>query len=203
MRSRLLSVLLLLCCGTAPPGAVRGRPTWLSLRISARPLQSSWLPDRVVVLHRQREIGGWAQVRFRADVFPAGCESRPSEDLGLGRPGHLPCPSCIERPSGGRFYHTERVNRAGPGLAGASEPMAKVWNGNWQVTWVSDRQEIQAVADNFALRLVMTSRKPPVIHGKNGVSQKAAGAGQASHYISFTRLLTSGSIETGREELPG
>ena len=31
---------------------------------------------------------------------------------------------------GRRFYHTERVNRAGPGLAGASEATAKVWNGN-------------------------------------------------------------------------
>src|SRR5271157_4187077 len=78
----------------------------------------------------------------------------------------------------GRFYHRERVNRAGPGLAGASEPLAKVWNGNWQVVWANDRQQMQAVADNFALRLAMTSRKPPVIHGKNGVSQKASGAGQ-------------------------
>jgi predicted secreted hydrolase len=34
-----------------------------------------------------------------------------------------------------------------------------------------------------------------VIHGVNGISQKAAGAGRASHYISFTRLLTSGTIE--------
>jgi predicted secreted hydrolase len=34
-----------------------------------------------------------------------------------------------------------------------------------------------------------------VIHGVNGVSQKAAGEGRASHYISFTRLLTKGTIE--------
>jgi predicted secreted hydrolase len=95
----------------------------------------------------------------------------------------------------GRFYHTQRFNRAGPGLAGASEPSAKVWNGNWRVQWTNGQQQLQAVADDFALRLVMSWRKPPVIHGKNGVSQKSAGAGQASHYISFTRLLTSGSIE--------
>src|SRR5579862_4934890 len=41
----------------------------------------------------------------------------------------------------------------------------------------------------------MTSRKPPVIHGRNGISQKGAGDGNASHYISFTRLLTSGTLE--------
>lgn len=96
---------------------------------------------------------------------------------------------------GGHFYQTERVNRAGPGLAGIDEASAKVWNGNWQVQGIGGRQELQAVAPEFSLRLAMTSRKPPVIHGKNGVSQKAEGAGQASHYISFTRLLTSGTIE--------
>ncbi len=96
---------------------------------------------------------------------------------------------------GGRFYHTQRLNRAGPGLAGASEQLAKVWNGNWQVQWTNNEQRLQAITDNFALYFIMSSRKPPVIHGKNGVSQKSAGAGQASHYISFTRLLTNGTIE--------
>jgi predicted secreted hydrolase len=96
---------------------------------------------------------------------------------------------------GGRFYHTERVNRAGPGLAGVNQQTAKVWNGNWQVQWTGNQGQLQAIAQNFALRLVMSSHKPPVIHGKDGVSQKSAGAGQASHYISFTRLLTSGTIE--------
>ncbi len=94
---------------------------------------------------------------------------------------------------GGHFYRTQRTNRAGPGLAGASEQLAKVWNGNWQVQWTNGEQQLQAITDNFALRFAMRSRKPPVIHGKNGVSQKSAG--QASHYISFTRLLASGSIE--------
>src|SRR5271165_639632 len=96
---------------------------------------------------------------------------------------------------GGRFYHIERVNRAGPGLAGVSEQSAKVWNGNWQVQWTGDKQQLQAIAQDFTLRLVMSSRKPPVIHGKDGISQKSASAGQASHYISFTRLLTKGTID--------
>lgn len=96
---------------------------------------------------------------------------------------------------GKRFYHTERVNRSGPGLAGASEKIARVWNGNWQVQWTSDQQQLQAIADKFTLRFVMSSAKPPVIHGKNGVSQKTSASGQASHYISFTRLLTNGAIE--------
>jgi predicted secreted hydrolase len=42
--------------------------------------------------------------------------------------------------------------------------------------------------------------KPPVIHGENGVSQKAEGPGRASHYISLTRLATSGVIELRNEK---
>ena len=40
----------------------------------------------------------------------------------------------------------------------------------------------------------LTPEKPPVIHGDNGVSQKAAGAGNASHYYSLTRLATAGRL---------
>jgi predicted secreted hydrolase len=95
----------------------------------------------------------------------------------------------------GHFYHTERLNRAGPGLAGASLQLQRVWNGNWQVKWHDGEQDLQAISSDFALHLAMNSHKPPVIHGKNGISQKGTGAGNASHYISFTRLLTSGTIE--------
>lgn len=96
---------------------------------------------------------------------------------------------------GQHFYHVERSNRAGPGLAGADEKTKTIWNGNWQVQLVGDRQDLQAVADQFNLRLTLDSKKPPVIHGENGVSQKAEAAGRASHYISLTRLLTSGTFE--------
>ncbi|MDD5199741.1 MAG: lipocalin-like domain-containing protein [Terrimicrobiaceae bacterium] len=49
--------------------------------------------------------------------------------------------------------------------------------------------------------LTLRSAKPPAIHGENGVSQKADGAGRASHYYSLTRLETSGTVTTGGETL--
>jgi predicted secreted hydrolase len=97
---------------------------------------------------------------------------------------------------GGRFQHWERLNRSGPGIAGASQELGRVWNGNWKVQWNGARQELQAVTDRFTLHLTFESQKPPVIHGQNGVSQKSAGAGHASHYISFTRLRASGALGT-------
>ena len=96
---------------------------------------------------------------------------------------------------GGKFLHAQRTNRAGPGLAGASDADGRIWNGNWQVVWREGAQELQAVDSRFALRFTMRSVKAPVLNGENGVSQKAPGPGRASHYISLTRLNTDGEIQ--------
>ena len=101
---------------------------------------------------------------------------------------------------GERFYHAERSNRGGPGLAGADENTKTIWNGNWQVQLEGNRQVLQPVSDQFDLRLTLDSKKPPVIHGENGVSQKAEGSGRASHYICLTRLLTAGTIKLDTKE---
>ena len=103
---------------------------------------------------------------------------------------------------GGQFYHAERLHRAGPGLAGAgdgaSAAQARYWNGNWQVQWSpgeTGEQTLAAVTDLLELQLTLRPQKPLVIHGENGVSLKGALSGEASHYISFTRLAVSGSVK--------
>src|SRR5271166_94159 len=60
---------------------------------------------------------------------------------------------------GQRFYHTERLNRAGPGIAGVDLEKQKVWNGNWQVQWNDGQQHLRVMADNFSLQLVLRSDK--------------------------------------------
>ena len=101
---------------------------------------------------------------------------------------------------GGKFYHAERTNRSGPGIAAASESLGRVWNGNWQIQWRGSDQELRAIDERFQLHLTLHPEKPPVIHGENGVSQKTEGPGRASHYISLTRLATSGAIGLGNEK---
>jgi predicted secreted hydrolase len=96
--------------------------------------------------------------------------------------------------TGGRFYSEERLNRAGPGVAGVDARTSLVWNGNWQAHIAEHGEELRGVADKFELTLNLTPVKQPVVQGQNGVSQKAEGAGHASHYFSLTRLLTAGSI---------
>ncbi len=101
---------------------------------------------------------------------------------------------------GQHFYHAERINRAGPGIAGVSESAGRIWNGNWQIQWQDTNQELQAIDKQFQLHLTLHSEKPPVIHGENGVSQKSEGAGHASYYISLTRLAASGGLELRGEK---
>ncbi len=97
---------------------------------------------------------------------------------------------------GRHFRYEERLNRAGPGIAGASFGSRRVWNGNWSVQWNGENQTLDAVAEHFRFHLQLTPETPVIINGENGVSQKAEGAGHASHYISFPLLKATGSINS-------
>ena len=94
----------------------------------------------------------------------------------------------------------ERLNRAGPGIAGADAERRRIWNGNWSVEWRSgdEARPVQALAAmhrDAALHLVLEPRKPVVVHGREGVSRKVAGDPRAvSHYLSFTRMAAAGTL---------
>jgi|SRR5208283_662950 len=100
---------------------------------------------------------------------------------------------------GNEFYHSERMNRAGPGIAGVDAGHQKIWNGNWNVSWEGTDMHLHATDSRFSFSFTLHPEKPPVIHGENGVSQKAESPGKASHYISFTRLNTSGEMEVNKQ----
>ncbi|HEX3817295.1 MAG TPA: lipocalin family protein, partial [Chthoniobacterales bacterium] len=55
--------------------------------------------------------------------------------------------------------------------------------------------DLTAEMTGAKLRLHLVPQKRPVIHGKNGISEKAAGPGHASCYYSITRLASSGRLE--------
>jgi predicted secreted hydrolase len=54
----------------------------------------------------------------------------------------------------------------------------------------------------LGIELLLIPEKKPVIHGQNGISQKAEGEGYASHYYSITRLKTEGKIFLKKKEIP-
>ena len=97
---------------------------------------------------------------------------------------------------GRKFRSTQRLNRAGPGIAGISQSEGRIWNGNWEVRWQTpgDVQTLSAVADGMRFTLRLSPRKPPVIHGANGVSQMGDAPGEAAYYVSFPLLAVDGSL---------
>jgi len=116
---------------------------------------------------------------------------------------------------GQTFYFADRIGRANLGLNGAdaNSKTPRIWCGDWVLKFGGNNgnsQTMRARAQSdasatqgqaFALDLTQRALKPPVIHGENGVSQKSAGRGRASHYYSFTRLQTSGTLVLGNERL--
>ena len=104
-----------------------------------------------------------------------------------------------------RHLASERYSRGAAGLAGATGNPFRVWIEDWHSTALNtDGSRVQLVArdaEGRALDLTLTSRKPPVLHGERGLSQKSADAGNASYYVSFTRLETSGTLTLNGETL--
>ena len=97
------------------------------------------------------------------------------------------------------FFHTRRLNRAGIELAGADQEQGRIWNGDWSARVQGDVWRLEAAEEGHRIQLALRSRKPPVIQGRDGVSQKADGEGHASHYYSLTRLETAGRLQSGGE----
>jgi predicted secreted hydrolase len=96
---------------------------------------------------------------------------------------------------GKAFRYYEKLNRTSPFTAYQTSGYLDVMNEGWQaVTMPDGGWRIVAFAGKDRLDLTLRSRKPPAIHGENGISVKAAGTGYASHYYSMTRLEATGSI---------
>jgi predicted secreted hydrolase len=97
--------------------------------------------------------------------------------------------------NGKRYQFADRMNRSGPGWAGASIDRYRVWNEDWEAGLESPGvHRLSAATDQFGVDLSVTESRPPVLHGDRGYSQKGSSAGNASHYYSFTRMATRGSV---------
>lgn len=93
-----------------------------------------------------------------------------------------------------KFHFYEKLTRSGLSLGTASSRVLHVYNDGWRVDEAGDAMIISADSGKTGIKLLLTSKKPPAIHGKDGVSQKADCAGCASHYYSLTRMETKGLL---------
>ena len=112
----------------------------------------------------------------------------------------------------GRHRFSELVVRAAPLLAGfgrhpdtrlawsvgppgTPEPWELRWNGNGFDLTMGD------AGKSFGFNLSTRPLKPVVFQGPAGLSRKGEGATEASHYYSFTRMATTGTVHLEGKEL--
>jgi predicted secreted hydrolase len=100
---------------------------------------------------------------------------------------------------GQRYRFAEKMSRGGPGLAGAEANRYYTWNDDWIAMLDGTRHVLKARSDRAGIDFVLDEGKVPVIHGINGINQKGAQPGNASHYYSLTRMPTKGTIAVDGE----
>jgi predicted secreted hydrolase len=102
----------------------------------------------------------------------------------------------------GEFRYQERLNRNGWDADAATNTLA-VRNGNWSLrllpkdsaAFSPDVFELRStIGADISFALTLTPGKPLVIFGTNGVSRKAADPSASSHYLTFPRLATTGTL---------
>lgn len=167
---------------------------------------------------------------FRSALAPGGAGGPGGSDSGSGLEagsnwstdqvymGHF----ALTDEAGGVFHHFERFSRGALGLAGAETEPFRVWLEDWSlrgpmvVDSIPPRLrtssppsldglfplQLHASEDGAGISLTLTDRKPKVLQGDRGLSQKGPEAGNASYYYSFTRLGVAGDVVLDGESIP-
>jgi predicted secreted hydrolase len=107
--------------------------------------------------------------------------------------GHL----ALTDVSRGRHLAYEQSSRGAAGFAGADGDPFRVYLEGWRVEAgdaATSEIRLRASVAELAVDLVLKPGKPIVLHGEGGLSPKSEQPGNASYYVSFTRMVTSGMI---------
>lgn len=99
-----------------------------------------------------------------------------------------------------RFTHAERLRRADGGLAGFATDDLELWLDDWSLERRADGTLTARARDAgqaIGLELELRPGRDLVLHGDRGYSQKGPEPGNASAYLSWTRLLAAGRLEVG------
>ncbi len=137
---------------------------------------------------------------YQVTFFRVGVDQKPSNPSRWSIRDLYMTHVAVSDVSGRRYRYLERLSRGGPGIAGAATERYRVWNDGW-IASLDDqgRHVLQAVGKEASIDLVLDEGKAPAINGVNGISQKGAKAGNASHYYSLTRMPTRGTLSVDGE----
>ncbi len=143
------------------------------------------------------ESCGYQLTFFRAGVKKPNPQARSAWALHTVYFAHLALSDATRR----TFIFREKAGRGALGLAGAAEGRLQVWIDSWQAEVEGDAHHLQAQDEGLGLDLVLNPRKPPVLHGEDGFSPKAAQGDAASYYYSLPRMDTRGRLTLGARTL--
>ncbi len=108
----------------------------------------------------------------------------------------------VTDPGGRKFLFDQKTSRGSFGEAGFGAGERLAWIDEWDLKMQADGSfDLAAQMAGANLKLHLVPLKAPVIHGSKGVSEKAVGAGHASHYYSINRLRTTGELRLGDDRL--
>lgn len=100
------------------------------------------------------------------------------------------------------FFFSAKTNRPGAGTGGADTKSYRVWNGGWTAQLQGNNHVLKASTPEYGIDFKLTPLKSPIVHGKDGVSQKASCKGCASHYYSMSRMAVSGTLTRKGTAIP-
>ncbi len=146
---------------------------------------------------------GYELTFFRVGLKPGDPQPGPTQSRWRGHelyPAHF----ALTDEAGKTFFHVDRFAREAIGMGSAAKGKLDVRADDWSLAGSpaggADRERMtmharaQTPDGVDAIDLVQMPAKPPAIHGHDGISRKAQCPSCASHYYSYTRLRTTGSL---------
>lgn len=170
--------------------ATAGRPIVLPADHASHPdYKFEWWYYTGNLESSERERFGYQLTFFRigVDAERRGASAWAVGDLYIT---HL----AISDVNGRRYQFADRLNRSGPGWAGAATDAYRVWNEDWRATLDGTTHRLEAAQPGLGLALDLEETRPAVLHGLAGYSRKGAAETNASHYYSLTRMPTRGTV---------
>jgi predicted secreted hydrolase len=155
--------------------------------------QTEWWYYTGNVQAKNGEHFGYQLTFFRRGLTPGA----PPDNVGLATNQIYFAHFALTDVAGGQHRGVERFSRGAGELAGASGTPFRAWLEDWRAEALNaDGSAVRLSAQDggLALDLKLRTLKSVVAHGERGLSAKSDEPGNASYYLSFTRMATEGAV---------
>jgi predicted secreted hydrolase len=148
----------------------------------------------------QATLDDGAQIGFQVTFFRSRTGTAENNPSRFAPTQMLIAHAAISDIRVGKLLHDQRMARAGFDIVGASTAKLDIAINNWRLTMEPDGSLIATIpARGFTLTLNLppsAAYAKPLLHGKNGYSQKGIRPQEASYYYSMPQLRTTGTLTT-------